>query len=255
MGRVTSSVYPNPKSWNEAAFLHPHEPIRRDLDRMNYVLQEKFFPGPPEQQWKVHHFYNWYNDFFYPTIHHHHHIEDELVFPILEQRMKLAPSLTADHDQLLKLLDEIKFSEDMFNNALKFPPKDIQAKRLAAASHLRELVRQLRDHMLPHLADEERICDDLAKHFTEAEYNEIVKKIVMSLGFGGNKKVFPWIWESLCVWGTPANIAEFKATVPPPVLWLNNAFWIKDYKKLRLYLDSIEMDNDPIKPSRSCFCF
>jgi len=66
---------------------------------------------------------------------------------------------------------------------------------------LRVAVKSLRDHMLPHLAEEEVFTSKaLKEYFTEKEEMVVVDKILKSLGLKGNKLTLPWMLDVMAMW-------------------------------------------------------
>jgi len=251
-GEFTSRVFKSAENWYDIGLLVPHETLRMAQNDMLDVTQPQHF-NVDKHPWKYQQFFRWFNEYFYTFIHHHHHNEEAIYIPWMKTKVKdFPPKITADHKQLIELLDVVKGTEKEFVSA----GTDGQ-KLLAAAELLRQRLNDLFNHTNDHLEEEERIVPPLLKqHFTEAEEQTPIQQIVKGNGFDGNRKELPWIIHAMERWGGEKFIQErFWKKVPGIVKTFYYKYWKDEYEKTnRNMIQSIKLDAKPRDPVQHCCC-
>ncbi|GAQ79824.1 hypothetical protein KFL_000390130 [Klebsormidium nitens] len=243
----TSTVIPVVNHWSDTSMLTPHEPIRDDLARMERLLQAPFFDGT--QPWKVAAFFKWYNRWFYPNVHHHHDVEETIFFPLIKARCDVIPErMSADHEGLIHMLDDIKGMELRFQPLTKGGSPPSMAERRNLAEELRQKVAHMAAELREHLEEEERFFTPVIREkFTKEEHQQIIDKIIKAGGLSGNAKMAPWIVHSMYKWAGKDYVEkEFRASMPAPIRFILDHFWYPKYlKKCVAGLDVLELVADP----------
>jgi len=120
--------------------------------------------GNPEP-WEFAHLVAWWSKVA-TNIHHHHDYEETIFFPKLAERVTLPARLTADHKQLLKLMDNA-------TETIK------QANTTAGIQEARAAVARLGDFMLPHLKEEEDdVMPIMYEEFRPSEWTPLIGEMV-----------------------------------------------------------------------------
>ena len=124
----------------------------------------------------------------------HHHAEEQILFPMLCKKVKIPEKTSSDHKTLMKVLEDIseigKLHRQDGGNEIN---TDASAKYLPS---LRAKWSELVVMMLPHLAEEEEQMMTFIKDaFVEAEFDQMVMKIVRSEGIREAKIFLPSILE------------------------------------------------------------
>ena len=151
-------------------------------------------------------------DFLRRSLHHHHTIEDELLWPVLLQRVpdELAPIvhlMESQHERVDALLGTV-------DAAL---PRLREADDPALQEEVADTLDTLYVHLVEHLdAEEERLLPIAARTLTQAEWDALGeagrsegtrKEGVLALGMFQHD-------------GDPADFAKMLAQAPAPVRWL-----------------------------------
>jgi len=228
--KVTSRILPNgATSWADIGILIPHEPIRRDLLRMQSVTDAKVFR--PVTATKVKQFFTWYEEHFYYVVHHHHDIEEKIYFPWMKTKAKLPPEFDDDHKALLAMMDDIRNMHGKFTEELKRGEGAADALN-ALTDKLHEAVCALVQYMLKHLDLEENIIPKaLVEHFSQAEEKAVIQRILRANGFKGNAMLLPWILDAMQYWATPEQLTQFRNGIPFPIRLLNKWSWAGKFKR------------------------
>ena len=227
---ITSIVISNPQDWADESILLPHELIRNAIIRMETVLYTENFGDYSD--WKMQYFHKWYKNYFYNFVHHHHKIEEDIYFPFLKTKANIPEKVVTDHTELLKLLDEIKETQNL--------------------GILRDKIQNLKNKMFEHLAEEEQFVPTiLRENFTQSEEKEMIDQIIQSLGLSGNKMALPWIIDSMKLWSNKKKVDDLYNSLPIFIKILYNCNWLSDYKKNNIGLLQAILDNKPIK---KCIC-
>ena len=152
---MTIPETPKPNTARDLLLIH--RIISRALEVTRQKGQEYLANGFPDAV--VRQGYHDYIHCMVSVLDAHHLTEDEVVFPQLGIRIPSAPCglLSADHQKMVVLLDEIKTSLDQF---------DEDGSKQAIGSILISLER-LKDMWYPHIGIEE-------SHFTEANVNQVM---------------------------------------------------------------------------------
>merc|ERR1711998_175993 len=149
---------------------------------------------------------------------------------------------SADHVELLQLMDEIKNME-----AATLSGVANASTSEAAVKALLMKWQQLEREMLEHLAEEEADTpEQLRKHCTYAEHDQMVGQILATLGLHGNKIMLPRILSAMQRWGGSEKVAEFKSQIPPPIRLLNHYFWEPAFHQSQQELQSLSLDSPTI---------
>ena len=151
-------------------------------------------------------------DFIGTALHHHHTTEDDLLWPVLLERVpeELAPIvrlMESQHERVEALLAEI-------NDVL---PRFRTTADAADRDRLAELFDTLYVHLAEHLdAEEERLLPIAARNVSQAEWDAISEagksktpRALQSLTFG------MYMYD-----GDPEVVAGMLHGAPPPVRWL-----------------------------------
>merc|ERR1712138_102950 len=112
----------------------------------------------------------------------------------------------------------------------------------AAVQALHSKWRELQALMLEHLAEEEcETPEQLRQHCTLEEHDQVVGKILASLGLHGNKVMLPRVLAAMKAWGGAEKAEEFKKGIPPPIRFLNHYFWEPEYQQSQQLLHSLAL--------------
>eukprot|EP00164_Ancoracysta_twista_P007031 GFYU01009904.1.p1 GENE.GFYU01009904.1~~GFYU01009904.1.p1 ORF type:complete len:306 (-),score=125.12 GFYU01009904.1:351-1220(-) len=241
-------------TWWEKGFLVPHEPIRKELR----IVREMFKDGHldfKEFPWKIEWFFSYVKKFF-GSVHHHHDAEEKIFFPELEKVGKIPPSdrVADDHRELLQMLDTFLAYEDKLKTASGKKITDLNKE-------MEEKWIALENHMSDHLAEEEfEYGPQIGKVLTHKQMDNIVKKIIKSLGLGdGATYMAPWLYAvAKDDWADEeyAN-REFPNNMPPPIRSLFWNKWVPRYAANFVYVrDSLYQEEEPevLVPQTGCAC-
>ena len=221
--RITSSVITEYNDWADEIYLIPHELIRRGLEKMVEVTQNKYFQ--PVKKWKVEVFFKWYNKYFYKFICEHHCYEDHILFPWIKTRCKISDNFNIDHMKLMKFMDEInKCKEGFFT--------DNQEELNKAGYKLNEIIIILKKYIEDHLENEEILFPELFRvHFTKQETDSKIHILLKKIGLEGSRMTLPWIIDCMNEWNGPEKTNEFLSKLPKLIQFLNWIWWTRNYKK------------------------
>jgi len=244
--------------WYNCAYLIPHEPIRQwCLDIETYVVNNDTF-DPIAYPWKMHNFFEWYNEYFYEVVVHHHGVEEKIVNPWLATKGIQTPvKMEADHDTLHKYLDGVKDFEAQYralNRPAAWAP-DQEANIQKVIADLRKHLGELCKLMGPHLAEEEKFYPgEFRDKLTLAEWKKKEGEIVKSLGLKGASQTLPHFITCMKRWN-PAMVPGFLAEVPPPIRYMLNNKWLPKYHGyVRPLLEGLVNDRPPPEYQESGCC-
>lgn len=151
-------------SFEHAAFLLPHEAIRRELiiaEKAVNNLDCSSFP------WMISILKEWVVDFFVPIVFSHHYIEDHIIFPFYFQLGIILPERIAeDHISLINRMNHLKV---LLNELLEFQSNntgDIAVIETTIKKHFLDLKRELEANF----AEEEKFWPSII-----AEHGEVNK--------------------------------------------------------------------------------
>eukprot|EP00742_Colponemidia_sp_Colp-10_P001571 GILJ01001690.1.p1 GENE.GILJ01001690.1~~GILJ01001690.1.p1 ORF type:complete len:291 (-),score=39.83 GILJ01001690.1:173-1006(-) len=223
-----SRVLQNAEHWYEIGLLYPHEAIRQDLKTFTQIFSRDNVSGSLSDAWKVQRFLQYFSKYFYPMVHGHHDVEEKIYVPWVKSRVAVPDKVCMDHKHLLDELDNIKSFEPTINVAVLAHDETAYHTDF---EKLREAVLGLNGFMCDHLAEEEVIFPPLLKeHFTEAEEQQVIQRIVKaerSLG----PIMLPWILSAMAKWGGPERVAAFFKTLPAPVRYLLRSRWQPSFEQ------------------------
>ena len=147
-----------------------HNSLRVEMSKMVESVQAaaKDIGTKPLEQWQIDCIVKFWN-VHHEHIHAHHSNEDDLFMPYLKTRIKIDDKVSADHDELLKFMDQIQTTV----NNLKVGSSN---------SNLDDLLKLLQEYenlMKPHLLEEEQECLPLLRaYFTPDEVAPKVQEIL-----------------------------------------------------------------------------
>jgi hemerythrin-like domain-containing protein len=180
-----------------------HETFRRAYEEAAQLIRANPTPSPARVTFLADHV-----DFGLNMLHHHHEGEDEILYPLLVQRV---PDHAARTEQIDHEHQAVKGAIDAAQTASarwRTAPGEDTAERLAAS------LDEVNAALLPHLDNEEREIVPLAAvTVTQEEWDSLAKHGIASVP--GNKKMiaFGMILEPL----NPTDQAYMLSNVPPPV--------------------------------------
>eukprot|EP00614_Pseudopedinella_elastica_P030903 CAMPEP_0172627546 /NCGR_PEP_ID=MMETSP1068-20121228/156809_1 /TAXON_ID=35684 /ORGANISM="Pseudopedinella elastica, Strain CCMP716" /LENGTH=216 /DNA_ID=CAMNT_0013437467 /DNA_START=8 /DNA_END=658 /DNA_ORIENTATION=+ len=177
-----------------------------------------------ETGWKAVNFCNWYIWSFYKNIHAHHENEEMIYFPFLATRAKIPPKVTADHVELMKMMDTIKTAAE----------KIVSLKGVGCAEFIDSIqveVSRFVPEMREHLKEEEEIVPNILRaNFTQAEEKKAVEAILKRGGLAEARSFLPSIALAMEEWASEDILVEFKAEIPKPISHLLDNYYLPDYK-------------------------
>mmetsp|Transcript_17074 Transcript_17074/g.34376 ORF Transcript_17074/g.34376 Transcript_17074/m.34376 type:complete len:284 (+) Transcript_17074:67-918(+) len=250
---LTSSVYgPNnpPKDWADASLLIPHETIRREMDSMQKSVRKLVsrMDDKSYQGWQAIYFCEWYVDIFEPFVRMHHDIEEEIFFPWLAEKATLpTKKYGKSHEELL----------DMLKNIGVVCVAIINKKGKNCENYIRDLAMQA-DKLVPelrvHLQEEEEEIPALEReHYTKADEEMVVKKIIARAPFSELREVFPAILEGISEWGTEAYRDDLLRQLPAPLRYLMLHYFVPDYESsIKPKRDAPFLDAKPTLTRKRC---
>ncbi|KAI2504697.1 Hemerythrin HHE cation binding domain [Fragilaria crotonensis] len=240
--KLTSSVYGvhnPPQDWADVALLIPHEAIRRELTAMCRSVDQLVYLFVNDEDtrethkalhegWRAVYFCEWFVGPFTDMIYDHHDNEEIIYFPWIKTRVDLshwdAEKLSHGHEDLM----------EMMARAADLCKEIIAKKGENCANELSQLqvqLRELKDFMDEHLAEEERdITPLLRAHFTQKENDEIVQEILKRGGVQSMRNLLPSILVAMQQWGSLDFFEEFWGSIPGPVRHLATNYFIPDYE-------------------------
>lgn len=148
----------------------------------------------------------WYCNVFYEVVLHHHDAEEDIYFPWIAEKVAFENNRTTlQHDELKKLMEEIKSKCD--KNEM---------------DGLGDLLTKLAKLMKDHLDEEERMVPDMLRKtgYTAQQEQAVIGKIVEGLGPQGNALFLPIITHAMDLaggYGPTMNKTIFMSVLPPPV--------------------------------------
>ena len=227
--KLTSAIYNKlnpPKAWYDVSLLVPHEGIRHEMNGMVEAVAALKPDYDKANTWRSVQFAKWYIHYFYIAIHSHHDNEELIYFPFIATRAKLPETrLTKDHEELVKMLDEMKGLCDTI----------IQKKGMSCSSKIKTLqakVPSFVEHMEEHLQEEEATVPPLLRdHFTVEEEQACVAKIIEREGITGLRTFFPAIVLAMREWAAPAFMDEVFSSMPPPIRGLFRGYYLPVYEQ------------------------
>ena len=185
--KVYSPIIKVPKTWSEMSLLVPHEVIRRGLEILLELVDEKYINANSEP-WKFQTLKKWFKNHLLYIIQKHHTNEEEVYFPWIHEKIdKISEysgsraKFTAFHTEFIQILASMEQAQDIVE--------------------FRKLAIKLSDHKTKNLNDEELFYPEvLEKHFTKEEHAEVVGKIIQGMGNAGNKVFLPWFIDVMYEW-------------------------------------------------------
>lgn len=218
--------------------------VRRNLIEVSYLLRKIKSKSGEQQRWKVVNFFNWYNSRFYPNVMHHHDNEEHMSFPFFKTKMPLPDRTSSDHEILIALMNAIKDMQIIF----------VEEATIKNDHRFHDLVKQLvhkwdelRDHTLPHLAEEEAISLDFPKYMTEEEYKGNVNEIIKAQTISALAKELPGIIIAMKKWADDEVLDNFLKKLPTPVKLMNDTYWTANFIKYECEaLKSLASDKEVI---------
>eukprot|EP00741_Cyanophora_paradoxa_P017012 tig00020951_g16431.t1 len=230
---ITSEVFPDPVEWWQRSLLIPHELLRCGMMDMERVLSPKYFPGTPQQDFKVKNFFKWYNEFFFAFTHLHH-----------------------DPPPPPPPFNEPDAEEEIMIPVCARPLLARRAAHSSSDSPLRAIVADFVQRMKGHLREEEEIISPLLRdHFSEKEEAAMVERASiighMPMSFRG--EALAWVARVARQWMLPSELEAFMGALPPPVRFLLKNSWASKHVRNNInLLESITQDVPPPPPAACC---
>jgi Hemerythrin HHE cation binding domain len=198
-----------------------HDAFRRDLVSLVRSAQGPDRDSPDRQRsvaagWEL----------FKRQLHVHHKAEDDLIWPVLRERLghssnalSVLDAMEAEHERIDPLLAAV---DDGFASAAGSVDGYPGADRLADA------VDTLVTTLTGHLAHEEKDGLPLiGVALTAAEWRGVGFKIARRNGLSGGGEMFSWMLSS----ATPEEARAITRQLPPPVRVLYKAAWKPRFEK------------------------
>jgi hypothetical protein len=200
-----------------------HDALRRDLAALTRAAQE---PGRhiPDRQRSV--AAGW--ELFKRQLHLHHTAEDDLIWPVLRERLGFsAPALSVldDMEAEHQRIDPLLAAVDAGFAAAAGPDAGQPHPDLLA-----DAVDALAATLTGHLAHEEKDGLPLiGVALTAAEWRGVGFKIARSNGLSAGGEMFSWLLSS----APPGQVRAVTGQLPPPARVLYKAVWKPRFEKTR----------------------
>lgn len=166
-------------------FLIPHEMLRRELTRVELILQHGL-KDTYHHPWKVIALKEWVFDFFLPLLSTHHYVEDNIIFPFYLSLNVIVPERhSEDHLALLSRMNRVKMAIEGLMGLVRGEEKHKEAASLDGSTHSKQstdsqmseleperIAKLLRlVHKQEQLVKEEflNFADNIRSHFSEEE--------------------------------------------------------------------------------------
>ena len=198
-----------------------HDAFRRDLVSLARAAQ-----GPdrhrPDRQRSI--AVGW--DLFKRQLHLHHTAEDELIWPVLRERL-------ANSANALSVLDEMEAEHERIDPVLAavddgFTAAAGSADGYPGATRLADAVDVLAATLTGHLTHEEKDGLPLiGTALTAAEWRGVGFKIARRSGLSAGGQMFSWMLDG----ATPEQARATLGQLPPPVRLLYKAVWKPRYAR------------------------
>lgn len=179
----TSTSVKAEKEWHyppeKDGWVIAHDAIRLDMSDLRSALQalEHYAAkGQQLQAWQVDNLQKWWNEQFIYQVHEHHAHEEDLVFPRMEERIKVPPKMSSDHKTLMDMMDACtKLINQTSANASPEDTvdllRDTQAQFASFEAEMKEHLKEEEDIGLPMLR----------QNFSYKEFKPTVDKIIKSM--------------------------------------------------------------------------
>ena len=193
-----------------------HDALRRDLDRLEVVLQE---PMPDQRRTALCDHVTWILD----LLHHHHVGEDEGVWPrVLAKRPDLqtmVDEMEAEHETLAAASDGLRAATAAYRR------DGSQEERQAMVA----AVAQMKAATLPHLEHEEREAMPLVLDtLDDADWAYLEKNhFRKGLSFSDTGLYGLWLLDGL----DQRRQQVVRSTIPGPVLWIMQRLFGSRYER------------------------
>jgi len=276
---LTSEVYNKsnpPTDWADLSLLIPHEPLREGLSAMEESVQallnrtsaaaakgdECDDAKNEDCSWRVVYFCEWVLDAFSPMIHTHHDNEEELYFPWIDTKANDDPAwvearkdrYSADHEHLVQQLGDI---EQVCRAMIQKRGQNCHSEIHRLHQMLPQFATIFREHLKE---EEETVAPLLRKYFTQEEEEVVIQAIGRKDGVeNGLKNYLCAILVSMRSWTTPEYQDEFLSSLPSPVRWLTNGYFLPDFENVTIAKRDapLLLDRPPLRRQRCCkipFC-
>jgi len=241
----TSSVYTKPGGWSDSLPI-PHETIRYLLLDFEHTLKAVKVDVP----WHLTNVMRFYCEYYYEFVHHHHHIEEHIIFPFYAKKgAVMPPRITEDHKGLLKRLTAIRDLKPVITKHagdVKALTEDLET--------LKTLTRELREHMFPHLTEEEQIIPAMVlKYSSEAEEKSLIESIMKAFSLETLSWNLAAIGSIMRKWGGQPELTKFLADIPG-VFRARFPGWEAHYNTYIYGLLTDVLQNKQTPPYSGCFC-
>ena len=198
-----------------------HDAFRRDLTRLARTASAANLSDPARRESVA---AGW--DLFKRQLLLHHTAEDELIWPVLRERL-------ANSANALSVLDEMEAEHERIDPLLAavdhgFASAAGSVDGYPGADRLADAVDTLVATLTGHLAHEEKDGLPLiGVALTAAEWRGVGFKIARRNGLSGGGEMFSWMLSS----GAPDATRAITSQLPPPVRVLYKAVWKPRFEK------------------------
>lgn len=241
----SSSVITDPQGWQDSSVLIPHEPLRWLHFHMREVLKN-FNPEADGNEWKSPLFFEWLSRYYIDMLHWHHDTEETIYNPtIVEHGGTMPPKLHEDHLVMLEDLTKI----------MPFQEK-IETSGAAAVEEFMTFMIKLMDGIEEHITEEETTYPKLLRetNMTEKDHDEMVHKIMSSLGSDGLKTFVPMVVYCMHSWNGEEATEAFEANMPTMCKMALGKWWREDFTNNSTNVLEALKGDTPYKPKTSGCC-
>mmetsp|Transcript_15259 Transcript_15259/g.19537 ORF Transcript_15259/g.19537 Transcript_15259/m.19537 type:complete len:307 (-) Transcript_15259:19-939(-) len=233
------------RPWENQIILCWNEPMRLYNDLTLSAIRN-FNPHLTQNKWMPAVFFQWFQEWFYPSLLGCMQWKSESFYPFLKKfnEVQFPRSLEVDVDQLKGKLDEILSMKKKFVDA---------EKRSEQMRHEKEKLKYLWCSLFGQIEkmfdeEEEKLPEyirDLSSTVTLENYNRFLKDSLTEVQ--DLSKLFPAIQYSMHAWGGNACVESFRSNVPAHLLTMIDTYnWENEFRmKSLMLLSAIEAGQKP----------
>ncbi len=194
-----------------------HKTFRRTFTESGELVRAQPTPSPERVTFLADHI-----DFAIGVLHHHHAVEDELLYPLLAERVpeqaEMIKTVEAQHATVTGTIDAVTAAGQEWRRS----PSPDTAEGLAIS------LDQLNEVLQPHLDDEEqKVVPLAANHLTQTEWDAVGKTATADIPRPKMPIAFGLVMEPL----NASEQALMKAHLPAPVRLLYPLLIDRPWKK------------------------
>lgn len=234
------------QDWADASVLLSGE-VFRFYNGMLLTIADNF-PLPDEDsfQWKVDHFFSWYNKYYLPVFKQFHKSKVEILLPWLGEKVNVPIEPV-----LPPVMERLAGYEDKLENGVS----------VAQVDTFRGLIRELAVEVNGVLAEEERIIPGLLRQsaYNKEDMDEILKQISDARGLSGNMVLLPAIMFAAAAWaGNQIDEILSQEQWPSEMQTMLDEFWAPQWEleSLRVLYAIAKQEEEPSVGCcfNSCVC-